>query len=50
LGNHILPMPLALPPLELHLYWHRQSDSEPRNRWLRSELLSLAGELEKRAR
>ncbi|WP_163998155.1 LysR family transcriptional regulator [Pyxidicoccus caerfyrddinensis] len=50
LGNHILPMPLALPPLELHLYWHRQSDSEPRNKWLRSELLALAGELGKRAR
>lgn len=42
LGNHLLPMPLALPPLELHLYWHRQSDSEPRNRWLRQELLALA--------
>lgn len=42
LGNHLLPMPLALPPLELHLYWHRQTDSEPRNTWLRTELLSLA--------
>ncbi|MCP3142882.1 LysR family transcriptional regulator [Pyxidicoccus xibeiensis] len=45
LGNHLLPMPLALPPLELHLYWHRQVDSEPRSRWLRSELLSLTGSL-----
>ncbi|QSQ23646.1 LysR family transcriptional regulator [Pyxidicoccus parkwayensis] len=45
LGNHLLPMPLSLPPLELHLYWHRQADSEPRNKWLRSELLSLAREL-----
>lgn len=41
LGNHVLPMPLALPPLELHLYWHRQADTEPRSRWLRSELLAL---------
>jgi len=45
LGNHVLPMPLSLPPLELHLYWHRQLDAEPRNRWLRAELLSLAGAL-----
>lgn len=41
LGNHLLPMPLSLPALELHLYWHRQADTEPRSRWLRSELLSL---------
>lgn len=45
LGNHLLPMPLSLPPVELHLYWHRQLDSDPRVRWLREELLSLAGAL-----
>jgi DNA-binding transcriptional LysR family regulator len=45
LGNHLLPMPLSLPPLELHLYWHRRSDAEPRNRWLRDELLALTGAL-----
>jgi len=49
LGNHVLPMPLSLPPLELHLYWHRQSDSEPRNQWLRTELLALVGPLVKGA-
>ncbi|MFY2563949.1 LysR substrate-binding domain-containing protein [Corallococcus terminator] len=42
LDNHLLPMPLALPRLELHLYWHRAEDSEPRSQWLRSELQSLA--------
>lgn len=42
LDNHLLPMPLALPRLELHLYWHRSEDSEPRSQWLRSELQSLA--------
>ncbi|RJS25925.1 LysR family transcriptional regulator [Corallococcus sp. H22C18031201] len=41
LGNHLLPMPVALPPVEFHLYWHRQVDSEPLNQWLRSELLAL---------
>ncbi|GHG65175.1 LysR family transcriptional regulator [Comamonas sp. JC664] len=40
-GNHLLPMPLAFPPLELHVYWHRQADSDPRSRWLRGELLAL---------
>ncbi|NTX15934.1 LysR family transcriptional regulator [Myxococcus sp. CA056] len=42
LDNHLLPMPLALPRLELHLYWHRSEDSEPRSQWLRAELQSLA--------
>ncbi len=45
LGNHLLPMPVALPPVELHLFWHRQVDDEPRSRWLRTELLSLSKEL-----
>ncbi len=42
LGNHLLPMPLSLPPLELHVYWHRKAEADPRNRWLRGELLALA--------
>jgi len=41
LGNHLLPMPLELPPLEIHLYWHRQTDLDPRGRWLREQLLAL---------
>ena len=46
LGNHLLPMPLPLPPVELHVYWHRQADDEPRSRWLRAELVAAveAGE------
>ncbi|MCY1077909.1 LysR substrate-binding domain-containing protein [Archangium lansingense] len=42
LGNHLLPMPVELPPVELHLYWHRQVDGEPRSQWLRTELLGLS--------
>ncbi|RKG97874.1 LysR family transcriptional regulator [Corallococcus sp. CA053C] len=45
LGNHLLPMPLALPPVDLHLYWHRQVDEDPKSRWLRAELLALTGEV-----
>ncbi|MDR3414870.1 MAG: LysR family transcriptional regulator [Nevskia sp.] len=36
-------MPLELPPIELHLYWHRQAELEPATLWLRSELRALAG-------
>ncbi|QRN93117.1 LysR family transcriptional regulator [Archangium violaceum] len=45
LGIRILPMPVMLPTVELHLYWHRQVDGEPRNQWLRSEFLALTGGL-----
>ena len=42
LGNHLLPMPLALPPLEIHLYWHRQAELDPRGRWLREQVLAAS--------
>ena len=35
-------MPLQLPPIELHLYWHRQAELEPATLWLRGELRALA--------
>ncbi len=44
LGNHLLAVPLPLPPVELHVYWHRLADEEPRSRWLRAELLGSAAE------
>jgi len=37
----ILPLPFNMPALDLHLYWHRQSDSDPSHRWLRETLLHL---------
>lgn len=37
----ILPLPFQMPALDLHLYWHRQSDSDPSHRWLRETLLHL---------
>jgi DNA-binding transcriptional LysR family regulator len=45
LGNRLLPMPLALPPVEMHVYWHRQAEADPRSLWLRTQLLSLGGTL-----
>ncbi|RKG99336.1 LysR family transcriptional regulator [Corallococcus sp. CA047B] len=50
LGNHLLAVPLALPPVDLHLYWHRQVDEDPKSRWLRAELLALSGEVVRPAR
>ncbi|HEU4410853.1 MAG TPA: LysR family transcriptional regulator [Polyangiaceae bacterium] len=49
LGLVLLPMPLRLPPGEMHVYWHRQADADPRSRWLRAELLAAARLLRRRA-
>jgi len=42
LGNRLLDMPLALPPVTLNLYWSVQAEAEPGNRWLRQQVLALA--------
>lgn len=34
------PVPVDLPPLEVHLYWHREQDNEPGHRWLRQLFFS----------
>jgi DNA-binding transcriptional LysR family regulator len=34
----LFKLPLQLPPMEMHLYWHRQLDTDPANQWLRHEL------------
>lgn len=39
LGFRILPLPMELPPIELHLFWHRQAQDLPVQRWLRERLL-----------
>ncbi len=33
------PSPLALPPLELHLYWHQKSSRDPAVMWLKDQIL-----------
>lgn len=33
--NRILPLPIALPTLDLYLYWHETLDRDPANCWLR---------------
>lgn len=41
LPNRILPLPLEMPPLDVHLYWHENADQDPANRWLRELLVML---------
>jgi DNA-binding transcriptional LysR family regulator len=41
-GLFVLAPPLELPPVEMHLYWHRQADGDPALRWLQAELLAIA--------
>ena len=40
LGLVVRRVPFELPPLERHLYWHRQVETDPRSQWLRGLLLS----------
>lgn len=39
-GLAVMPLPLALPDLALHAYWHRQRESEPALLWLREQLFA----------
>ena len=38
----MLDLPVALPPMSLYFYWHRDQDQDPGHRWLRDWLLSHA--------
>lgn len=40
-GNRILQMPMAMPALDLYLYWHEAMDGDAANRWLRTALLDV---------
>jgi DNA-binding transcriptional LysR family regulator len=44
LGLVLLPVPFALPPVELRLYWHRQAEDDPRSRWIRTLILSAGAQ------
>lgn len=41
LENVLLEMPVALPPMDVHLYWHESRDNDPANRWLRQRVSAL---------
>ena len=39
-----LELPLELPQLDWHLYWHKSADRDQANRWLRESVLELMGD------
>jgi DNA-binding transcriptional LysR family regulator len=41
LANVLLEMPVALPPMDVYLYWHESRENDPANRWLRGKVASL---------
>jgi DNA-binding transcriptional LysR family regulator len=38
LGNQVMPFPLKVPANDVYIYWHANSESEPGNVWLRSQI------------
>jgi len=38
----IYPLPVDLPPIDIHLYWHVHVDIEPANKWLRNQMIAAA--------
>ncbi|MGF6208629.1 LysR family transcriptional regulator [Pseudomonas frederiksbergensis] len=41
--NHIHELPVPIPPVELHLFWHKERDKNPANVWLRNTVLKAVG-------
>ncbi|MCG8613724.1 MAG: LysR family transcriptional regulator [Pseudomonadales bacterium] len=39
--NTIYPMPVEIPPIDVHLYWHKNVEKDAGNRWLREKILEL---------
>ncbi|MBC3411703.1 LysR family transcriptional regulator [Pseudomonas sp. SWRI51] len=35
------PVPVEVPALETHLYWHESTDQDPANRWMREQIIEL---------
>jgi len=42
----IFPMPVDLPSLDIHLYWHTNVDKEPANKWMRNKLIMASSKTE----
>ena len=43
--NQMLPFPLPMPGLDVHLYWHANVDTDPANAWLRQRVVQAVGAL-----
>jgi DNA-binding transcriptional LysR family regulator len=40
-GHQILPLPLALPAIDNHLYWHANVEHDPAHSWLRARIADV---------
>ncbi|WP_028240377.1 LysR family transcriptional regulator BsrA [Stutzerimonas azotifigens] len=40
----LAPLPLAMPPVQVSLIWHRQQDRNPGLRWLREQIVQMVDE------
>jgi len=40
----IYPLPVKLPAIDIHLYWHKNAEQDPANKWLREKLLLAVNE------
>ncbi|WP_137819792.1 LysR family transcriptional regulator [Pseudomonas sp. 2FG] len=45
---HYVGLPVEVPPVETHLYWHESTDQDPANRWMREQLIELAQQIASR--
>lgn len=41
----IYPLPVDLPEIDVHLYWHNNLDLEPANKWLRNKIIQTTSEI-----
>jgi DNA-binding transcriptional LysR family regulator len=37
----IYPLPVKLPAIDIHLYWHKNAEHDPANKWLRKKILLM---------
>lgn len=45
LGLVIYPLPVDLPNVDVHLYWHTNVDFDPANKWLRNKMILTASNI-----
>jgi DNA-binding transcriptional LysR family regulator len=42
---HVVPLPLAVPPVRMTLVWHRRMDGDPAHGWIRGVVADLTAAL-----
>ena len=47
---HQVALPVDIPPLETHIYWHESTDQDPANRWMREQMIEIAQQIGARPR